>query len=602
MYMPAQPPFERKQKYPPVSTGDVLGMFWDGMRGYRIPFFCLGAVYIVVGVIDLFVPILYRQFFDLLTQNAPAAELVRILVFVLALHGVAWLLHRSFSLMNSTFQTGVMARLKEMSFDYLIQHSYLFFANNFTGSLVQRVNRFARAFERLADRLFFNILPLSVKVIGTAVVLYAINPLITYIVLIWVAAFLVFNFFFSRWKLKYTVERAAADSYTTAVISDSLTNHNTIQLFNGVPVESARFQDAARAQARITRFTWNLDTVVDGVQAALVICAEFFLFYYAVKYWEAGSITIGVFVLIQAYLIGLGGRLWDFSRVVRDVYESFADAKEMVEILKLPHEITDAPAAPLLSVPRGEIEFRALTFGFNSQRTVLDNINLRVAPGEKVALIGPSGAGKSTFVKLLFRLYSVAPGSIFIDGQDIAGVTQESLRANLSLVPQDPILFHRTLKENIRYGRREATDEEVLQAAALAHCDEFIAHLPHGYDTYVGERGIKLSGGERQRIAIARALLKNAPILVLDEATSSLDSHSEALIQDALEKLMEGKTTIVIAHRLSTIRKMDRIIVIDGGRIIEEGRHSDLQKKKGSLYGRLWELQAGGFLQESAES
>jgi ABC-type multidrug transport system fused ATPase/permease subunit len=261
-----------------------------------------------------------------------------------------------------------------------------------------------------------------------------------------------------------------------------------------------------------------------------------------------------------------------------------------------PHEIKDLPGAKELAVSLAKIEYKDVHFSFNQTREVLKGIDLTIHQKEKIALIGPSGAGKSTFVKLLLRLYDLTSGEIAIDDQDIKHVTQESLRKNISLVPQDPILFHRTLKENIRYGRRDATDEEVYEAARLAHCDEFIRGLPQGYDTYVGERGIKLSGGERQRVAIARAILKNAPILILDEATSSLDSESEFLIQDALDTLMKGKTVIVIAHRLSTIRKMDRIIVLEDGKIREEGTHDYLLGQEESLYKKLWNLQAGGFI------
>jgi len=317
-------------------------------------------------------------------------------------------------------------------------------------------------------------------------------------------------------------------------------------------------------------------------------------------------ITIGVFVLLQAYVISIIGQLWGFTRLVREVYEHYADSKEMVEILLLPHEIKDIPSAKELTVKEGKIEFKDLGFNFNETRKVLDNINTAIKPGEKVALVGPSGAGKTTFVRLLLRLYSSTSGKILIEGQDISKVTQESLRKNIAMVPQDPILFHRTLSENIAYGKRDAegpdkgrtSQKEIEYASRLAYCDEFIKDLPYGLKTYVGERGIKLSGGERQRVAIARAILKNAPILILDEATSSLDSHSEMLIQDALANLMQGRTTIVIAHRLSTIQKMDRIIVIDNGKIIEQGSHIDLLKKEDSLYRKLWELQAGGFLRD----
>ena len=262
-------------------------------------------------------------------------------------------------------------------------------------------------------------------------------------------------------------------------------------------------------------------------------------------------------------------RLWDFGRIIRNIYESFADSKEMVEILETPYEVKDIPNAKTLKVAGGQIEFKDISFAFNETRTVLKNINLNIKSGEKIALIGPSGAGKSTIVKLLMRMYDLTSGTIEIDNQNVKEVTQDSLRQNISLVPQDPILFHRTLMENIRYGKGKATNEEVMAAAKLAHCDEFIDTLPLKYETHVGERGIKLSGGERQRVAIARAILKNAPILVLDEATSSLDSHSESLIQDALNNLMEDKTTIVIAHRLSTIARADRIVVMDKGEIVE---------------------------------
>jgi len=250
-----------------------------------------------------------------------------------------------------------------------------------------------------------------------------------------------------------------------------------------------------------------------------------------------------------------------------------------------------------LEIKKGEIEFKDVTFGFKNDCKIINNLSLKIKPKEKIALVGHSGSGKTTFVRLIMRLYNLIGGKILIDKQDISAVAQESLRENISFVPQDPILFHRTLMENIRYGRRDATDEEVREAARLAHCDEFIENLPQKYDTLVGERGVKLSGGERQRVAIARAILKKAPILIFDEATSSLDSYSESLIQDALQNLMKNSTTVVIAHRLSTVKKMDRIIVMDKGKIVEDGTHQELlDGGSGSLYKKLWDLQVGGFL------
>jgi len=325
------------------------------------------------------------------------------------------------------------------------------------------------------------------------------------------------------------------------------------------------------------------------------VAIEFIIFWVAISDWRLGLITLPVIVLLQNYLARLVNSLWSFGGIVRAYYESFAGAYEMAVILDIPYEIADKPTE-ILGKINGEVIFEKVTYIYeNNNAKVLEDFSIKIPAGQKVAIVGSSGAGKTTFVRLLMRFFNLTSGRITIDGIDISNISQENLRGKIAFVPQDPTLFHRTLMENIRYGRRGATDEEVMMAARLAHCDDFIDALPNKYETYVGERGIKLSGGERQRVAIARAILKNAPILILDEATSSLDSHSESLIQDALHKLIQGKTTIVIAHRLSTIREMDRIIVIEKGKIVEDGNHDELSNKKGGLYKKLWDLQAGGF-------
>jgi len=590
------------QKYPVVTFSDVIKSMWQAVKGYKWPMFFTVFGVISASVIELFAPLYYKDFFNVLSGGIDKVgvvpTLVQIIFIILILNMSSWTAYRFSTFFNAIYQTGGMAKLRTQAFDYLLNHSHNFFANSFTGSLTQRINRYARAFESLSDRITWNIVPVFIRIVGVSVVVWTIKPIISVVVIVWTLLFLAFNYTFARFRLKYDLVRTVADTHSTGVLSDAISNHNNIQIFTGFNFESKLFGDAVNDQAKATRTVWFLDVGAEAVQAFLIIFMEFFLFYFSIKYWEAGIINIGVFVLLQSYIIGLGGRLWDFSRVIRDFYQSFADAKEMVEILKLPHEIKDLPGAQELVVTTGEVDFKNVLFSFNETRSVLNGINITIKGGEKVALIGPSGAGKSTIVRLIMRLYEIGGGHILIDGQDIQHVTQESLHENISLVPQDPILFHRTLMENIRYGKKDATDEEVLEAARQAHCHEFIKDLPKQYETFVGERGIKLSGGERQRVAIARAILKNAPILVLDEATSSLDSHSESLIQDALEKLMEGKTTIVIAHRLSTIRKMDRIIVVRDGSVVEDGSHETLLEKPNSLYKKLWDLQAGGFIVE----
>ena len=477
---------------PTVSAWQVVKSYWAVLRSFRWALAVILAADIIAGALELLVPIYYKRFFDALVSTADKAvlvpQLLHYIYLILGIQIVGWTLWRIILYISNYFESAVLARLKQQAFEYMIDHSYRFFANNFTGSLVQRVNRYSRSFERLSDQIIFSVIPLFIKIVCVIAVLVYVQAYIAKVLAVLVVIYLTFNFFFSRWKIKYDIERAAADSRTTGVLSDAIANHTTIQLFTGKDVEAENFQRVSNDQARIMRFTWNLNALVESAQAAFIVIAEFLLFYYAISYWQAGIITVGSFVLIQVYLIGLGGRLWNFSRIIRDFYESMADAKEMVEILDMPHEIRDAHDAGLLDVHKGNIEFKDVEFQFNDNRAVLKKINLAIA------------------------------------------------------------------------------------------------------------------GGERQRVAIARAILRSAPILVLDEATSSLDSHSEALIQDALKNLMHGKTTIAIAHRLSTIRQMDRIIVIDSGHIIQEGSHEELSNREGSLYHTLWTLQAAGFLIDSDDN
>lgn len=583
-----------------VKISDILKKIWCGVTTTKRYFYISYFLYFISGVISIFLPLFYKDFFDLLSQtNDPQASLgglFKLIVIICALRLFMWVCWRSSDYFYNTMMARTMAKLRQNSFEYLIRHSFNFFSNSFTGSLVQRINRFVRAFEVMSNSVVYQIMPLIITIVGSVLITWFIAPVASILITCWVVVFSTFNILFARWKLKYDLQVAEADSKTTGYLSDSITNNNPVSLFTAEDFESNNFKEVTDDQAKKTRFSWLLGDAIDAVQGFLIVMVEFFVFYFTLKYWSQGLATIGTFVLVQTYIIYVAQQLWGLNKTIRSIYQSIADSKEMVEILITPYEIKDLPGAGELSVEKGEISFENVSFNFNETREVLAGLNLIIKPGEKVALVGPSGAGKTTFVRLIMRLYDLTKGHIKIDGQDIQRVTQKSLRENISLVPQDPVLFHRSLLENIRYGRRDASDEEVKEAGRLAHCDEFINNLPLKYDTFVGERGVKLSGGERQRVAIARAILKRAPILILDEATSSLDSHSESLIQDALDNLMKNCTTIVIAHRLSTIRKMDRIIAMENGRVVEEGTHEELSTKKGGLYKKLWDLQAGGFV------
>lgn len=556
---------------------------------------------IIAIVMDIVIPIYYKQMIDVAaaagTPTDVAAEaMVGLLFIAIGLFIVRQVARRGGSIANVVFQPKIMNDLAQTAFSYLLDHSYHFFVNNFTGSLVRKVNRLTRAFEDVADRLQYDIIPLVVSLTGITIVLFFRDALLGGIFLGWIVFFLIVQFALAQWKMRFNLAVADQDSIVTGVLSDSVSNDVTIKLFAGEDFERSLFKTVSDDQAKKRTLSWSIDEIISGVQAVLMILIEFLLIYVAIDLWRKGVLTVGDFILIQAYLLTAMDRLWSVGGAIRKLYESFADATEMVEILNETHGVMDQSGATKLVADKGAIEFRDVDFRFHANRTVLEKLNLGINSREKVALVGPSGAGKTTITKLLVRFYDVSSGGIFIDGQNIAHVTQKSLREAIAFVPQEPVLFHRTLRENIRYGRRDATDEEILEAAKQAHCYDFIMASPEGFDTFVGERGIKLSGGERQRIAIARAILKNAPILILDEATSSLDSESEALIQDALTKLMEGKTVIAIAHRLSTVMKMDRIIVVENGKVAMSGTHADLLARDGGLYKKLWEIQAGGFI------
>ena len=572
-------------------------IYYQSLKKYKPAVFLVLFSVIIAPLSNIIAPLFYRDFFNVLadwqTIDDPASQLKFILLKILVVYLISWLFWRIATFAAAYFQSMAVKDIYDRCFAYLHKHSISFFNNSFVGTLVKRVNRFTHSFVGISDLLIWDVIPLLVNISLIIIVLSQRDLFLGLGILAWLIFYIAITYAFSIYKLKFDLKRAEANSRLTGVLADTISNQLNVKLFNGYQREIKYFGSVNSDLQKLRLFTWKLDNIFEAVQGFLMVFLEVGIFYLAISLWQKGVITLGDFVLIQVYVINVFMRMWHFGRIIRRYYEYMADANEMTEVLTTAHEIVDSKKAKGLKVSKGQIEFKEVDFSYNQTRTVIKNFNLKVLPKEKVALVGASGSGKSTLVNLLLRNYDLAKGQILIDNQIVSRVKQESLWNQVALVNQDPILFHRTLKENIKYGRPEASDAEIIEAAKLANAHDFISDFPEAYDTYVGERGVKLSGGERQRVAIARAILKNAPILVLDEATSSLDSQSEGLIQEALINLMKNKSVMVIAHRLSTIMKMDRIIVLDNGQIIEQGTHQQLIAKKGGLYKKLWEKQVG---------
>ncbi len=594
---------EEKKKL--ASTSAVFAAYWKQIIYH--PYLFAGVILASIGLqgTGLASPLFMRQFLNQLIALAPGPTAIHPLLITLGLIGLMWGLDWIATQIqrecNEHLEARIMERLYNQSFDYLMHHSHNFFASNFTGSLVHKTGRFAAAFETLFDSIATQMFPALLFIAGATAILFLRNHALGMILAVWVVFFVFLQIYLSRLRQPIRTIRAEAGSKMTGTLSDAISNQSTISLFAASTSEAKRFAKTVSDWRIATQRSWFSDGWTQALLALLMTGLQVGLIYGAVLYWSRGLLTVGDFYLIQAYLLSTFNRLIGINYTLRRFYDALTDAREMLVILETPHEIKDKKDAQKLRIDVGEVRFDDVSFYFHAETPVLSHFNLAIKGGERVALVGPSGAGKSTITKLLLRMYDLSEGEIKIDNQNIKQITQDSLREAVSFVPQEPILFHRSLMENIRYGKRDATDEEVVEAAKKAHCHEFIEQLPEKYNTFVGERGIKLSGGERQRVAIARAILKNAPILVLDEATSSLDSQSEAYIQEALEVLMQDKTVIVIAHRLSTIMKMDRIVVLEGGAIIADGTHEELLAK-GGLYHKLWSIQAGGFLVEDEKT
>lgn len=497
-------------------------------------------------------------------------------------------------------ETQGFRRLYIEAMDDLFKKDIAFFNDNFAGSLTKRVINYTQKYIGLMDTLFFNVFASYVPILFVFVVLWRFSPLLVFgLVLIMIITSLIIFPLVKR-RMKLVAIREDAGTLASGYVADMIGNIDTIKAFAGEDYESEVHEHNVRDLEKKSKKSWDYHNLrIDVAIAPFSILANSLGLAIAIYLSNTKGISIAVVFVTFNYYAGVTRTMWEFNNVFRNIESAIAEGAQFTELLLEDPRVNDIGNPLPFKVNKGAVELKDVRFRYadSGGEHLFDGLNLHIKSGEKVALVGHSGGGKTTVTKLLLRFMDIDSGEILIDGQNIAQVKQKDLRSQIAYVPQEPAMFHRSLADNIRYGNREADDAEIYKAAKAAHAHEFIKDLPQGYETLVGERGVKLSGGQRQRVAIARAMIKDAPILVLDEATSALDSESEKLIQDALWKLMNDRTAIVIAHRLSTIQKMDRIIVLSDGEIVEEGTHQELLKHSG-IYATLWAHQSGGFLED----
>ena len=488
--------------------------------------------------------------------------------------------------------------LARLCFDTLSNQSMTFHTNRFGGSLVTQTTKFMTAYSLLVETTLLSLLPTVIAIVCTIGILTPIVPGYVVILSIMLIIYIGVAYIMYRKILPLSANAASAQNRLSGILSDAVTNILAVKTYGREDYERALFTDADQQAMQAESLSMRA-TIKRGIMTSSIIVVIMSV----VSIFTAGGnawfgISAGTLVMMFTYTYNLTMRFNMINSMLQRLNKVFGDAAEMTHILDEPRLVADKVGAKPLHVTQGEIDFIDLSFSYTDgdiDTRVFDKLNLHIPAGQRIGLVGHSGSGKTTLTKLLLRLSDIQQGSVLVDRQNIAECTQQSLRQQIAYVPQEALLFHRSIKENIAYGRPLATDEEIIEAAKKANAYDFIEQLPHGMNTMVGERGIKLSGGQRQRIAIARAILADAPILVLDEATSALDSESEALVQDALATLMEGRTAIVVAHRLSTVAALDRIVVLMGGELIEEGTHTELIQAGGE-YAHLWDRQTGAFL------
>lgn len=588
------------------TTRQTIRLYWQHTKAHKLLFLVgtLGAVLAVI-IQDIIPPFIIAKAFNFLQETYSSGaqlEFSDLLDYIIPFVGFMLfgvLLWRIQVICVWLFETKVMRDIANRVFDFLQHQGYRFHSNRFGGALVTQTNRFINSYEILVDDFIWNIVTGITAIVASITFLLFVSKAYAVVLLVITFVYLLIVYRRARGQVPYNRREAARQSDQTAALADALTNMSAITTFASEKHELARFRAVTeqkyQATRRLMRYAMTTEVMSHSMTASINVVAIVSGFLAITRY----DAPVGVLVLAVAYTQAITGRLWQFGRVVRNINKALGDAGEMTEILGLEQEIKDPDKPKKLNITSGSIKFERARFGYEDSKNhaVLPNLSLNIAGGQRVGLVGHSGGGKTTITKLILRLMDIQSGSISIDGTDIRMITQSDLRSHVAYVPQEPLLFHRSIAENIAYGKPGASESEIKQAARLAHAHDFIKDLPKGYETLVGERGIKLSGGQRQRVAIARAMIKNAPILVLDEATSALDSESEKLIQDALWKLMEGRTAIVIAHRLSTVQRMDHIVVLEEGRIVEQGSHQQLLSEDG-VYSKLWAHQSGGFLED----
>ena len=586
-----------------ISNRQILGLFWQASIPYKHRRNLTIFFTIITLAITIFVgPLIIAELLNIIQHGR--LQTAENLWTLIILYGVSQLWSsvigwRLVLYLAWTFETALQRDLYAQCFSKLTNQTMFFHANKFGGSLVSQTNKLNGAVERFWDTIIWSILPLVISLAGSIIILSTLLWQYAVFLLVFSVMFSVVVYFGSRPMAKLNEKEAKASNKVSGQLADTVSNILAVKLSGAEALEQQRFAKTVESWRGASLGTMHgflkVSTVYSTINMVIKIGAIAFAIYAA----QHNVVSVAAVYLIITYTGSVAHELWNMNGIMRSYNHILGDAHEMVEILKTPTTLVDR-SDKKLKIKRGGIVMDNVTFTHDEGQgdTLFHDFSLNIQPGEKIGLVGSSGSGKTTLTKLLLRFADIDSGKIAIDSQDIAEVTQASLRQQIAYVPQEPLLFHRSVRENIAYSRPDVTDAEIEKAAKKAGAYDFIVKLQDGFDTLVGERGVKLSGGQRQRIAIARAILKDAPILVLDEATSALDSESEALIQKSLETLMKNRTSIVIAHRLSTIAKLDRIIVLENGRIVEDGSHDQLLAKKRGVYAKLWARQSGGFIEE----